>query len=175
MPMSNQLKRKELRLEINGHHIDCFETGSGSPIILFLSTSVEIDDPALIKLAAAHRLICLNLSSRDFATAKLLSEKLPGVLTNMGVEQFSVIGTGAGVLPALALAIATSERVSRLILVSPLLPRETELPDFERVKAETLVLVGTQLGCDWSRASMLRKNMFLPSLARLWSRSCAGE
>lgn len=143
--MAKELNLKEQRLETDGLSIGYFETGNGDPVVVFPAKDGEFDDPLLRKLAESHRIISLNLSSRDFASANRIAEKLPRALTSMGIERYSVMGISAGARPALALAIAVSERIDRLILLSPLqLSEGAELLDLAGVKAATLVLVGTR-------------------------------
>jgi pimeloyl-ACP methyl ester carboxylesterase len=72
-----------------------------------------------------------------------MAEKLPSVLTHLAGEHCSIIGISTGASAAIALAAAAPERIDKLILLSPLLSDTAELPDFTRVKAATLVLVGT--------------------------------
>ncbi|MBV8053629.1 MAG: alpha/beta hydrolase [Deltaproteobacteria bacterium] len=143
--MAKELNPKEQRLETDGLSIDYFEAGNGGPVIVFPAKDGELADPLLKKLAESHRIISLNLSSRDFASANQVAEKLPRALTSMGIKQFSVMGISTGARPALALAIAAPECTDRLILLSPLhLAEGAELPDLTGVKSATLVLVGTR-------------------------------
>jgi len=143
--MAKELNPKERRLETDGLSIGYFEAGNGDPVIVFPAKDGEFDDPLLRKLAQSHRIISLNLSSRDFANAIQVAEKLPRALTSMGIERYSVMGISAGARPALALAISASERIDRLILLSPLqLSESGAMLDLDGVRAATLVLVGTR-------------------------------
>ena len=144
MSMAKDLNSKEQRLESDGLSISYFEAGSGHPVIVFPAKEGELADPLVRKLAESHRIISLNLSSRDFASANQLAEKLPRALTSIGIGQCSVMGISAGALHALALAIAAPELIDRLILLAPdQLSEDGGSLDFSRVSAATLVLVGT--------------------------------
>src|SRR6266851_3570135 len=144
LAMSKEINRKEERLEADGLSIGYFEAGNGNPMIVFPAKDGDLNDPLLRKLAESHRIISLNLSSSNSAAANQLAEKLPGALTSLGIEQYSVMGISAGAGHALALAIAAPERIDKLILLSPLLSEGAELLDLAEVKAATLVLVGTR-------------------------------
>ncbi|MBV8361480.1 MAG: alpha/beta hydrolase [Deltaproteobacteria bacterium] len=144
--MAKELDPQEQRLEIDGLSIGYFDAGNGNPMIVFPAKDGELADPLLLKkLAESHRIISLNLSSRDFTSANQVAEKLPGALTSIGIERCSVMGISTGARPAIELAISASERVDRLILISPLhLTKGAELPDLAGIKSATLVLVGTR-------------------------------
>jgi len=141
--MAKEPNRVEHMLEADGLRVRYFDAGSGNPIIVFLAKDGRLADPILGKLVESHRIISLNLSSHE-VSASQLAEKLPGAVTRLGIERGSVIGVAAGARPAVALAIGASERIDRLILLSPELPTDSaELPEFSAVKAATLVLIGT--------------------------------
>jgi pimeloyl-ACP methyl ester carboxylesterase len=145
MAMAKELNRKEQRLETDGLSIGYFEAGNGDPVIVFPSKDGDFADPLLSKAAESHRIISLILPSHDFAAVKQVAEKLPRVLTSLGIDRYAVMGISAGAHPALALAIAAPERIDRLILLSPLqLFEGAELLDLADVKTATLVLVGTR-------------------------------
>jgi pimeloyl-ACP methyl ester carboxylesterase len=145
MAMAKELNSKEQRLESDGLSISYFEAGNGHPVIVFPAKEGELADPLVRKLAESHRIISLNLSSGDFASANQLAEKLPRALTSIGIGQYSVMGISAGALHALALAIAAPELIDRLILLAPTkLSADGGSLDFNRVSAATLVLVGTR-------------------------------
>ena len=144
LAMSKEINRKEERLEADGLSIGYFEAGNGNPTIVFPAKDGDLNDPLLRKLAESHRVISLDLSNGESATAHELAEKLPRVLPTLGIEQCSVMGISAGARPALALAIAAPESIDKLILLSPLLSEGAELLDLAEVKAATLVLVGTR-------------------------------
>jgi pimeloyl-ACP methyl ester carboxylesterase len=145
MAMAKELNSKEQRLETDGLSIGYFEAGNGDPVVVFPAEDGELTDPLLKKLAESHRIISLNLSSRDFVSTNQVAEKLPRALTSIGIERCSVMGISAGARLALALAIAAPGRIDRLILLSPLqLSEGSASPDLAGVKAATLVLVGTR-------------------------------
>jgi len=143
--MAKELNPKEQRLEPDRLSISYFEAGNGDPLIVFPAKDGEFADRLLWKLAESHRIIFLNLSSRDFASANQVAEKLPRALTSIGIERCSVMGISNGARPSLTLAVSAPERIDRLILLSPLqLSNGGELLDLSSVKAATLVLVGTR-------------------------------
>jgi predicted esterase len=143
--MTKEPNRKEQTLEVEGLSIGYFEAGNGNPIIVFSAVDEELAEPLLRRLAESHRIISLILSNSDFTTANQLTEKLPLVLTRLGIEQCSVMGISTGARPALTLAIAVPEHIDRLILLSPLkISDGAELLDLAAVKTATLVLVGTR-------------------------------
>jgi len=143
--MAKKLNPQEQRLETDGLSISYFEAGIGDPIILFPAKDGELANQLLKKLAESHRIISLNLSSRDFTSPNQIAEILPRALSNIGIKRCSVMGISTGARPALALAIAGPECIDRLILLSPLhLTEGTELLDLAGVKSATLVLVGTR-------------------------------
>jgi pimeloyl-ACP methyl ester carboxylesterase len=143
--MVQELDRKEKKLEADGLSIDYFEVGNGAPVIIFPAKDSELNHPLLNKLVQSYRVICFDLTGRDFPTVNQITEKLPRALTTIGIERYSVMGIAAGARPALALAIAAPERADRLILLSPLqLSEGGELLDLASVTVATLVLVGTR-------------------------------
>lgn len=145
MAMAKQLNWKEQMLDADGLRIRYLEAGNGDPIIVFPAGDDAAADPILEKLAESHRIISLNLSSLADVSANQLAEKLPSGLTCLGIGHCSVIGIAAGSRSALALAIAASERIDKLILISPQqISDSAELLDLAAVTAATLVLVGTR-------------------------------
>jgi pimeloyl-ACP methyl ester carboxylesterase len=145
MAMMRELHRKERILEADGLRIGYFEAGNGDPVIVFPAKAGDFAGPLLARIAESYRVISLNVSDHDFATANRLAEELPGALHGLRIERCSLIGISAGADPALALAIAAPELIDRLILLSPLQPSEaTGSRDPAGIKTATLVLVGTR-------------------------------
>jgi pimeloyl-ACP methyl ester carboxylesterase len=143
--MSKERDLIRRRLEAPGLSIDYLEAGHGNPLLVFPAEDADSGDSILAKLAESHRVIRLNLPSRDYAITNQLIEKLTPGLASLGIQQCSVIGIAAGARAALALALAAPERIDRLILISPLQVSGDAAPlDLAGVKTATLVLVGTR-------------------------------
>jgi pimeloyl-ACP methyl ester carboxylesterase len=141
--MVKELNPKKLTLE-GGLNIEYFEAGTGSPLIVFGSNDEEPDSPLLSTLSKSHRIIAVNPAGFDSTSANQLSSNLPRLLTEMSIEQCSVMGISEGARPALALSIAAGEHIDKLILLSPRDVLDAgESLNLAAVKSPTLVLVGT--------------------------------
>jgi pimeloyl-ACP methyl ester carboxylesterase len=126
-------------LDVGSHPVHVVERGSGPPLLLvhgFAGSTYEWEEHVLEPLARDHRVIAVDLygmgfSARDDAMPyglDLWVEQLRGTLDALGIARTAVAGHSLGGAVAAAFAAAHPERVERLILVAPLVPR----PDDER-------------------------------------------
>jgi hypothetical protein len=143
MEMTKQSDRTIQTLHAGELEVDYFESGNGNPIIVFPAEDHLLADQVLEKIRESHRIIVLKLSTRDFSTPNEMVEKLRSTLTHLAIERCSSVGISTGASAAIAFAVSAPELVDKLILLSPLPTDSAELPDLTRVKAATLVLVGT--------------------------------
>jgi pimeloyl-ACP methyl ester carboxylesterase len=154
--MATEFKAREKVLETGGLSLHYLETGSGYPIILLVPKDDRSVDPISARLSETYRIISVDPESSDFAYPDQFAEQLPGALTTLGIERYSVIGVSAGASSALSLAISESQRVAKLILLSPLHGAGSgEMPELNAVTASTLVLVGTRDTSDAVEAARL--------------------
>lgn len=137
---------KEGVLQCNGLSVRYAEAGEGRAVVMFSAGEGALVDEVATALSAQYRVIVFDTPTSAMTGRQDFAEQLAQALSGLGVDSFSVLGVSCGVTPALAQAIATPERVQRLILVSPPLAavQHPELSDkLHEVKAPTLVLVGT--------------------------------
>jgi pimeloyl-ACP methyl ester carboxylesterase len=140
----SEISTKEGWLQADGLQIRYLEAGSGAPLIVFPAQTDELFNDLLKKLAQSCRVISLDSASGS-EEANGLGGRISHALASLGLERYSIMGISAGARTALALAIATPERIDRLILLSPLrLSEDAEMFDLAAVKTATLVLVGTR-------------------------------
>jgi pimeloyl-ACP methyl ester carboxylesterase len=142
MPIESNRKRQ--RLELGGVKLGYFESGSGTPVIVFAAENEQAPDLLLTGLAESHRVISFDPLGEDYKSASGWLEKLPLVVVTLAIGRCCAIGISAGAPPALALALAAPERIEKLLLLSPLLAGNGESLDLDAVEAATLVLVGTR-------------------------------
>jgi pimeloyl-ACP methyl ester carboxylesterase len=138
---------KEGVLQGNGLSIRYAEAGEGRAVVMFPAGEGVLVDEVATALAMQHRVIVLDVPTSALSGQQNFAEQLAQALSGLGIDSFSVLGVSRGVIPALAQAVATPERVQRLILVSPSLAavQQPELSaKLREVKAPTLVLVGTR-------------------------------
>jgi pimeloyl-ACP methyl ester carboxylesterase len=132
-------------VEVDGRRVRVREQGEG-PAVVALGGG---DGPAAAEreLAPRFRVVALRPEDPDRA-APDGARVLAGAARALGLDRFSVLGVGAGTVPALWLALEAQAHVERLILVSPAAAPGAGLdPELERRLAQlgvpTLVVEGT--------------------------------
>ncbi|MGH7642697.1 MAG: alpha/beta fold hydrolase [Candidatus Dormibacteria bacterium] len=103
---------------------------SGSPVLLLPGLASSAGDFAelLAQLARHHRVAAIDLPGGGLSDPvsfgghprQAWSEVVSAVADQLGVRQFDLVGHSLGGLAAGGFAIANPERVSRLVLISPL-------------------------------------------------------
>jgi hypothetical protein len=149
----NKISPREAWLQADDLQIGYLEAGNGAPLIVFPAPADERFNALLQKLADSCRVISMD-SAVGGGHPDKAAVKIAHALASLGIQSCSVMGTSAGVRPALALALAAGEQVDRLILLSPLLSESGDL-GLSDVKPTTLVLVGTRDSSEAINASRL--------------------
>jgi len=131
------------------------ELGTGSPLLLVHGGLSSVSEwvPVLPALARSHRVIAIDRPGHGMADAfdyrgvDLLahaSRFLGDIMDALGIASADVVGNSMGGLYALALALDTPERVSRLVLAGKPVGCDRHVP--KQLRLLGLPLVGQWLG-----------------------------
>lgn len=131
------------------------ELGTGSPLLLVHGGLSSVSEwvPVLPALARSHRVIAIDRPGHGMADAfdyrgvDLLAHAtrfLGDIMDALGIATADVVGNSLGGLYALALALDTPERVSRLVLAGKPVGCDRHVP--KQLRALGLPLVGQWLG-----------------------------
>lgn len=131
------------------------ELGTGSPLLLVHGGLSSVSEwvPVLPALARSHRVIAIDRPGHGMADAfdyrgvDLLAHAtrfLGDIMDALGIATADVVGNSLGGLYALALALDTPERVSKLVLAGKPVGCDRHVP--KQLRALGLPLVGQWLG-----------------------------
>ena len=138
--------RPELALvEVDGRRVRVREQGEGPAVVAV--GGGDGSAAAERELVPRFRVLALRLEDPDGAPPDG-ARALAGAAWALRLDRFSVLGVGAGAVPALWLALEAQARVERLVLVSPAAAPGAGLdPELEgrlaQLRVPTLVVEGT--------------------------------
>jgi 2-hydroxymuconate-semialdehyde hydrolase len=134
------------------------EQGSGPPVVLvhgLAGNTTEWEDTILAPLAAHRRVIAVELFGMGFSARledaayeyQTWADQLVGVLDALGIARADFVGHSLGAAVVCLLAAEHPERVSRLVLVGPLVPLADD-EQSRRIQALEVPGVG-EAGLGW--------------------------
>jgi pimeloyl-ACP methyl ester carboxylesterase len=137
-------------VDVGGRRVRYLEAGHGVPVIHVRDGAARVT-PAHELLARHFRVLAIDMPDGSSRTpsASDLATTLDQVVTRLGIDSFNLIGSSAGAMSALTLALQAPARVRALILEAPTAIRpERRDADFERrlaaLATPTLILLGTR-------------------------------
>jgi len=116
------------------------DTTRGATLVHLRGAGGAAPEPSEELLGGMRRVIAF-----DAPDAADPAEAVLAAVAGLGIETFDVLGTSGGAATALRVAIRAPERVSALVLESPVVARDAELEEALRgLAVPVLVLVGTR-------------------------------
>ena len=131
-------------VEVGGVRVSYLEAGQGMPLVHLQAAAAPRPTPAHVLLAHRFRVLIVAVPEAPWSVDTLVQ-----VLTALGLDAVSLVGTSASAAGALRLALQAPERVRALVLEAPAtIPapdRETELERcLPALATPTLILLGTR-------------------------------
>ena len=136
------MARHQRLIRVNEIGINVAETGDGDPALVFLhywGGSNRTWDPTIERLSQAHRCVAIDfrgwgLSDKGASDYKLetLADDVVGVIGNLGLRSFVLIGHSMGAKVAQLFAARRPEGLKSLILVAPAPPTALDVPEEQR-------------------------------------------
>jgi pimeloyl-ACP methyl ester carboxylesterase len=136
------MDRHQRLIRVNKVDINVVEAGAGDLALVFLhywGGSSRTWDPTIERLSQAHRCVAIDfrgwgLSDKSASDYKLdtLADDVIGVIADLGLKSFVLVGHSMGGKVAQLLAARRPEGLKRLVLVAPAPPTALDVPEEQR-------------------------------------------
>jgi pimeloyl-ACP methyl ester carboxylesterase len=142
---------REGYVEADGLRIRYLEGGRGEPVVLLCGASGLEPSPLGDLLAERNRLVALDLPDLSDPSATVAGQSIPDFARTVQMAtgrlelgQYGLVSFGAGAHIALQVALDARERVTSLVLISPLVIVPKQESRLDEVSTPTLVVFGTR-------------------------------